>query len=157
VPIGTKANGLDGFDTVLAFNTPLQVKHLQNLIDLQKDKTYDYSGRDNKSESRFGSGECAIFLTSSGYYATAKGTAKFDFTSAPMRITRMLRAHRMNSIIGGASLWVIGRQEARGIQRGGEVLHFPFRHRPPGQTASGIRLSADHQGGLREDQSVRVL
>src|SRR6266851_3908325 len=82
VPIGTKANGLDGFDTVLTFNTPLHVKHLQNLIDLQRDKTYDYSGRANASESRFASGECAIFLTSSGYYGTAKGTAKFDFTSA---------------------------------------------------------------------------
>ena len=41
VPIGTKANGLDGFDTELKFNSPLHVKHLQNLIDLQKDKTYD--------------------------------------------------------------------------------------------------------------------
>src|SRR3981189_119909 len=84
VAIGTKANGLDGFDTMLNFNGPLQVKHLQNLIDLQKDKTYDYSGRANAGEARFGSGECAIFLTSSGYYGTAKGTAKFDFTSAPM-------------------------------------------------------------------------
>src|SRR6266404_6851392 len=37
VAIGTKANGLDGFDTELKFNSPLHVKHLQNLIDLQKD------------------------------------------------------------------------------------------------------------------------
>ena len=29
VPIGTKANGLDGLDTVLDFNTPLEVKLLQ--------------------------------------------------------------------------------------------------------------------------------
>jgi sn-glycerol 3-phosphate transport system substrate-binding protein len=66
VPIGSKANGLDGFDTVLEFNSPLHVKHLQNLIDLQKEKVYSYSGRENKSEARFASGECAIFLTSSG-------------------------------------------------------------------------------------------
>src|SRR5256885_17117691 len=38
VPIGTKANGLDGFDTELKFNSPLHVKHLQNLVDLQKEK-----------------------------------------------------------------------------------------------------------------------
>src|ERR1044072_6793106 len=38
VPLSSKANGLDGFDTVLEFNHDLQVKHLQNLIDLQKDK-----------------------------------------------------------------------------------------------------------------------
>ena len=108
VAIGTKANGLDGFDTVLDFNGPLQVKHLQNLIDLQKDKTYDYSGRANASESRFASGECAIFLTSSGYYATAKGTAKFDFTSAPMPYYPDAAGAPQNSIIGGASLWVMG-------------------------------------------------
>src|SRR6201991_195663 len=84
VPIGTKANGLDGFDTVLEFNTPLETKLLENLVELQKDKSYDYSGRTNTGEGRFTSGECPMFMTSSGYYATAKGTAKFDFTSAPM-------------------------------------------------------------------------
>ena len=108
VPIGSKANGLDGFDTELKFNSPLHVKHLQNLIDLQKDKTYDYSGRASAGEGRFGSGECAIFLTSSGYYATAKGTAKFDFTSAPMPYYPDVAGAPQNSIIGGASLWVMG-------------------------------------------------
>jgi sn-glycerol 3-phosphate transport system substrate-binding protein len=108
VPIGSKANGLDGFDTELKFNTPLHVKHLQTLIDLQKDKTYDYSGRANASESRFSSGECPIFLTSSGYYASAKGTAKFNFTSAPMPYYPDVAGAPQNSIIGGASLWVMG-------------------------------------------------
>src|ERR1700722_1661779 len=32
VPIGSKANGLDGFDTVLEFNTPLETKLLENLV-----------------------------------------------------------------------------------------------------------------------------
>jgi sn-glycerol 3-phosphate transport system substrate-binding protein len=108
VAIGTKANGLDGFDTVLKFNSPLHIKHLQNLIDLQKDKTYDYAGRTNAGEARFGSGECPIFLTSSGYYATAKSTAKFAFTSAPMPYYPDVAGAPQNSIIGGASLWVMG-------------------------------------------------
>jgi sn-glycerol 3-phosphate transport system substrate-binding protein len=108
VPIGTKMNGLDGFDTVLKFNSPLHVKHLQNLVDLQKDKTYDYAGRANAGEARFGSGECAIFLTSIGYYGTAKSTAKFDFTAAPMPYYPDVAGAPQNSIIGGASLWVMG-------------------------------------------------
>src|SRR4029079_3542255 len=83
-PLSSKANGLDGFDTVLEFNHDLQVKHLQNLIDLQKDKTYDYSGRTNTGEGRFTSGECAIFLTSSGFFGNVKANAKFDWTNAPM-------------------------------------------------------------------------
>ena len=37
LPISSKANGLDGFDTQLEFNGALQVKHLQTLVELQKD------------------------------------------------------------------------------------------------------------------------
>jgi sn-glycerol 3-phosphate transport system substrate-binding protein len=108
VPIGTKGNGLDGFDTELKFNSPLHIKHLQTLIELQKDKTYDYSGRNSASEGRFSSGECPIFLTSSGFYATARNSAKFDFVSAPMPYYPDVTGAPQNSIIGGASLWVMG-------------------------------------------------
>jgi len=108
VPMATKANGLDGFDTEMKFNSPLHVKHLQNLIDLQKDKTYDYSGRDSKSEGRFTSGECAIFLNSSGFYGNVKANAKFDYTSVPMPYYPDVAGAPQNSIIGGASLWVMG-------------------------------------------------
>jgi sn-glycerol 3-phosphate transport system substrate-binding protein len=112
IPMATKANGLDGFDTEMKFNSPAHVKHLQNLIDLQKDKTYDYSGRDSKSEGRFTSGECAIFLTSSGFYGNVKANAKFDFTSAPMPYYPDVQGAPQNSIIGGASLWVMGGKSA---------------------------------------------
>jgi len=108
VPIGTKGNGLDGFETELKFNSPLHIKHLETLIELQKDKTYDYSGRNSASEGRFSSGECPIFLTSSGYYATARNSAKFDFVSVPMPYYPDVTGAPQNSIIGGASLWVMG-------------------------------------------------
>jgi sn-glycerol 3-phosphate transport system substrate-binding protein len=107
-PLSTKANGLDGFDTVLAFNHDLQVKHLANLIELQKDKTYDYSGRTNTGEGRFTSGECPIFLTSSGFFGNVKANAKFDWTNAPMPYYPDAKGAPQNSIIGGASLWVMG-------------------------------------------------
>jgi sn-glycerol 3-phosphate transport system substrate-binding protein len=108
VPIGTKANGLDGFDTELKINSPLHVKHLQNLVDLQKDKTYDYSGRTNTGEGRFTSGECPIFLTSSAFFGNVRNNAKFDFGNAPMPIYPDQPGAPQNSIIGGASLWVMG-------------------------------------------------
>jgi len=157
VPMGTKANGLDGFDTELKFNSPLHVKHLQNLVDLQKDKTFDYSGRDSRSEGRFTSGECAIFLNSSGFYGNVKANAKFDYASAPMpyypeRPGRSAELdHRRRIPVGH------GRQDACGIQGRGQVLHLPVRHGPPGQAAPGIGLPADHQGGLREDQGCGLL
>ena len=108
VPIGSKANGLDGFDTVLDFNTPLHIKHLQTLVELQKDKTYDYSGRTNTGEGRFTSGECPIFLTSSGFFGNVKGNAKFEWRNAPMPYYPDVAGAPQNSIIGGASLWVMG-------------------------------------------------
>src|SRR6201991_1489110 len=108
VPLSTKANGLDGFDTVLDFNGPLQVKHLQTLIDLQKDKTYDYSGRTNAGEGRFTSGECPLFLTSSAFFGNVKSQAKFAWTNAPMPYYPDEKGAPQNSIIGGASLWVMG-------------------------------------------------
>jgi sn-glycerol 3-phosphate transport system substrate-binding protein len=112
VPLATKANGLDGFDTELKFNAPLQVKHLQNLIDLQKDKTFDYSGRSNAGEGRFTSGECPIFLTSSAFFGNIKANAKFDFGAAAMPYYPDAPGAPQNSIIGGASLWVMGGKSA---------------------------------------------
>jgi len=108
VSLSTKANGLDGFDTVLNFNGPLHVKHLEKLAELQKDKTYDYSGRTNTGEGRFTSGECPIFLTSSAFFGNVRANAKFDFGNAPMPYYADQKGAPQNSIIGGASLWVMG-------------------------------------------------
>jgi len=112
LPLATKANGMEGFDTVLEFNSPLHVKHLENLVELQKDKTYDYSGRTNTGEGRFTSGECPIFLTSSGFFGNVKANAKFDWANAPMPYYPDAAGAPQNSIIGGASLWVMGGKKA---------------------------------------------
>jgi sn-glycerol 3-phosphate transport system substrate-binding protein len=120
LPLATKANGMDGFDTVLKFNSPTHVKHLQNLVNLQKDNTYSYSGRTNTGEGRFTSGECAIFLTSSGFFANVRKNAKFAFGNARMPYYPEVRGAPQNSIIGGASLWVMGGkspQEYKGVAK----------------------------------------
>jgi sn-glycerol 3-phosphate transport system substrate-binding protein len=124
VPLASKANGLDGFDTKLEFNGPLQVKHLQNLIDLQKDKTYDYSGRTNTGEGRFTSGECPLFLTSSAFFGNVKSQAKFAWTNAPMPYYPDVTGAPQNSIIGGASLWVMSGKTPEEYQGVAKFLGF---------------------------------
>ncbi len=112
IPLSTKANGLDGFDTVLEISNPLTVRHLTNLVALQKDHTYDYSGRTSDGEGRFTSGECPLFLTSSAFYGNVKANAKFEFTAAPMPYYPDVPGAPQNAIIGGASLWVMGGKSA---------------------------------------------
>ena len=112
VPLATKSNGMDGFDTELKFNSPLHLKLLKTLVELKKDKTFDYSGRTNTGEGRFTSGECPIFLTSSGFFGNVKANAKFDFGMAPLPYYPDAAGAPQNSIIGGASLWVMSGRSA---------------------------------------------
>jgi sn-glycerol 3-phosphate transport system substrate-binding protein len=120
LPIGTKANGLGGLDTELKFNGPFQIRHLQNLVDAQKDKMFDYGGRETQPDGKFSSGECAMALNSSGYYGTAKANAKFAFGVAMMPYYPDVPGAPQNSIIGGASLWVMANkkpEEYKGIAK----------------------------------------
>ncbi|MBT8369991.1 MAG: extracellular solute-binding protein, partial [Deltaproteobacteria bacterium] len=73
-PFGTKANGFQGLDTEFTFNSPLHVKHVQNLADWQKDKIFVYGGRRNKGNAKFSSGEVAMYTESSAGYAGFKKT-----------------------------------------------------------------------------------
>ena len=124
IPLATKGNGIDGFDTELKINSPVHVRHLQNLMDLQKTKTFDYSGRTNTGEGRFTSGECPVMLTSSGFYGNVKANAKFDWANAPMPYYPDVAGAPQNSTLGGASLWVMGGK--KGDEYKGVAKFFTF-------------------------------
>jgi sn-glycerol 3-phosphate transport system substrate-binding protein len=123
-PLATKGNGIDGFDAALTLNSPLFVRQLANLAELQKTKVFDYSGRTNSGEGRFSSGECAIELTSSGFYGTAKANAKFAWGNAPMPYYPDVAGAPQNSTLGGASLWVMGGKS--GAEYKGVAKFFAF-------------------------------
>jgi sn-glycerol 3-phosphate transport system substrate-binding protein len=119
-PIATRSNGLDGYDAELVFNGPLQVRHLQNLVDLQRAGVFEYNDRINRGESRFISGDCAIFLTSSSLYGKVAAAARFDWTVAPMPYYPDVVAEPQNAILGGGSLYVMQGKtpdEYRGVAR----------------------------------------
>ncbi len=110
--IGTKANGMDGFDTEFQINSPLYVNHLTNLANLQKEGVFSYSGRTNTGEGRFTSGECPIFLTSSAFFGNVRANAKFEWANTVMPYYPEVAGAPQNAIIGGASLWVMGGKNA---------------------------------------------
>ena len=107
VPLATKANGMAGLDAELKINSPLHVKHVQALMDMQKEGTFKYGGRDAAGDALFPSGECAMIHASSGNRARFLREAKFEWGAAMLPYWPGTPNAPKNSIIGGASFWVM--------------------------------------------------
>ncbi|WP_431855785.1 sn-glycerol-3-phosphate ABC transporter substrate-binding protein UgpB [Azospirillum sp.] len=107
VPFATQDNGFKGLNAELKINTPLHVKHLQTLIDMQKDGLFKYAGRDNAPDALFPAGECAMQMASSGLRLRITKEAKFAWGAAMLPYWPEVKDAPKNSIIGGASFWVM--------------------------------------------------
>ena len=88
-------------------NAPAFTKHLTRLVDMQKDGTFRYAGRDDAPNGQFFSGEAAISFMSSGSRGDVVKNSKFKWLEAPLPYDQELIAAPLNSIIGGASLWTM--------------------------------------------------
>jgi sn-glycerol 3-phosphate transport system substrate-binding protein len=128
VPIGTKDNGMGGTDTEFKINSPLHVKHLTMLSELAKKGEFTYAGRGNQAEAKFSSGECAMLTSSTGAQANIRRTAKFDWSVNFIPYHDDVKGAPQNSIIGGASLWVMGGKTNNAYR--GVAKFFEFLSRP---------------------------
>jgi sn-glycerol 3-phosphate transport system substrate-binding protein len=108
LPIGTKENGIGGTDTEFKINSPMHVRHLTMLGDMSKKGLFTYAGRQNQAEAKFSSGECAMLTSSSGAQANIRRNAKFEWSVNFIPYHDDIKGAPQNSIIGGASLWVMG-------------------------------------------------
>jgi sn-glycerol 3-phosphate transport system substrate-binding protein len=121
IAFGTKGNGRDGVDAALtAANNPLLVRQVQTLVDMQKDKSFDYGGRSNDAAAKFISGECAMLTQSSGGLGAITQGAKFQFGVGQLPYWPDVKGAPFASTIGGASLWVFNapnrsEREFRGV------------------------------------------
>jgi len=118
VPFATQANGFRGMDAELAFNSPLHVRHISNMAEWQKSGIFSYGGRRSDSAPKFYSGECAMYMNSSAAYAGVSANSDFEFGVAMLPYYDDVAAAPQNSIIGGATLWVLrGKPQAeyRGV------------------------------------------
>jgi sn-glycerol 3-phosphate transport system substrate-binding protein len=111
-PFATKDNGFAGLDTELAFNSPLQVAHIQAMGDWAKDGKFIYTGRRNEGGANFRAGDCALFTESSAGYAGISSEAQFEFAVRPLPYWEGAEGAPQNTIIGGASLWVMTGHES---------------------------------------------
>jgi sn-glycerol 3-phosphate transport system substrate-binding protein len=75
--------------------------------DWAKDGKFFYAGRRNEGGANFRAGECALFTESSAGYAGISKEAQFEFAVRPLPYWEGTEGAPQNTIIGGASLWVM--------------------------------------------------
>lgn len=128
VAIGTEQNGMASLATRLEISNPVTERHWTALADWQKTKVFDYGGRQSKADPKFFSGECAMLIGSSAARAGILANAKFEVGYAMMPYWPQVAGAPQNSIIGGASLWVLNgrpKEEYRGVAK-----FFAFLSKP---------------------------
>jgi sn-glycerol 3-phosphate transport system substrate-binding protein len=133
LPIGTKENGIAGTDTQFTINSPLHVAHIQMLGDFAKNGWFTYAGRKNEAEAKFFSGECAMLTSSSAAQANIRKNAKFDFSVNFLPYNDSIKGAPQNSIIGGASLWVLAGKKP--VEYKGVAQFFKYISQPELQAA----------------------
>ncbi len=124
----TKNNGFGGLDARLAFNSPLHVRHIENLANMSKQGLLVYKGRGNAADATFVSGECAMFTGSSGLYGNLKRNAKFGFGISALPYYPDVPGAPQNTVIGGASLWVMSGKKAPEYK--GVAAFFDYLSKP---------------------------
>jgi len=137
VEFATKGNGLQGLDARLKVNSPLHVRHIENLANMAKQGLFIYKGRGNVPEASFVSGECAMINTSSGFYGNVAKNAKFAYGLAPLPYYQDVAGAPQNTVIGGASLWVMSGKKPAEYK--GVAKFFSFISTPEVQSASHKR------------------
>jgi sn-glycerol 3-phosphate transport system substrate-binding protein len=108
VPVASNNNGYDGLDTELLFNTTLHVKYME---DVQRWLTEGYAmlrtqAAGKTARDSFVEGECSIFFSSIADHNTIhKLTPAFGWDV--QIIPTYEGVERKNTVVGGASLWVL--------------------------------------------------
>jgi sn-glycerol 3-phosphate transport system substrate-binding protein len=134
VEYATKRNGFNGLDTRLAFNTPLHVRHIENLANMAQQGLFVYKGRDNKADATYVSGECAMTTGSSALYGAVKRNAKFTGGIGTLPYYPDVPGAPQNTVIGGASLWALSGKKPAEVK--GVALFFKYLSDPQVQAKS---------------------
>lgn len=119
IEFASKANGYKGLDTELMINNPLVVSHIERLSEWAKDKRFMYGGQKYQGpKAEFIAQNVAVYIDSvSGIAKLKSGVSDFKWDAAPLPVEASMK-NPQNSIIGGASLWVLtghSKEEYKGV------------------------------------------
>lgn len=106
-PYASDENGYQPGTPQLLLNTPFFLKHLNNFKQWENEGVFVYGGRYSKAVPLFSTKQVAFYLDSSSELSTIKNIAKFNFGVAPLPYYGDVKGAPHNSLVGGASLWVL--------------------------------------------------
>lgn len=130
-PFGTLENGFGGMGAEFTFNNPVVVQHWENLKKWSDEGLFQYAGPAGGADAKpkFYAQECAIFMGSSASRAGVIANSKdFEVGFAPLPYYDDVIAEPKNSIIGGATLWVL--QGKTPEEYKGVATFFTFLQKP---------------------------
>ena len=119
LPFASRADGYEGLDCVLEFNSPQVIAHVAQLKEWMKDKRFLYGGQKYQGpKAEFIAQNAAVYIDSiSGIAKLKKAVKDFTWDVAPLPVESWM-THPQNSIIGGASNWVLAghsQEEYKGV------------------------------------------
>ena len=126
IPVASNNNGYDGLDTELLYNTTLHVKHMENIkrwMDEGLSELKTTAGGVNSIDS-FAQNICSFAMNSiashSSVHLKAVDGLKWDVAILPV----YEGTARMNSVVGGASLWVLSGKSEEEYRGAAEYMKF---------------------------------
>jgi sn-glycerol 3-phosphate transport system substrate-binding protein len=132
-PVATRNNGFTGTDVKLNFNSELLIRHVSLLSSWMKSGLFIYAGRYNAAETKFHEGECAMLTSSSVAYPSIARNARFAVGVGPLPYYDEFKGAPFNTVVGGASLWVMAGKKPAEYK--GVAKFFSFLSRPEVQAA----------------------
>ncbi|KUI97314.1 sn-glycerol-3-phosphate ABC transporter substrate-binding protein UgpB [Vibrio sp. MEBiC08052] len=121
IPMATENNGFGGLNTKFEFNTKPFVNHINQMAQWAKIGVFKYGGRQSDAMPLFYTQECAMSMGSSAGLAGIKENMKgIDVGVAQLPYDSHVIKSPQNTIIGGASLWVLrghSKAEYKGVAK----------------------------------------
>ncbi len=119
IAFASKSNGYEGLDCELVVNNPKVVAHITRLKEWIGDKRFMYGGQKYQGpKAEFLAQNAAFYMDSiSGIAKLKKAVKDFKWDAAPLPVESWMTKPQ-NSIIGGASLWVLtghSKEEYKGV------------------------------------------
>lgn len=126
VPIATNNNGYDGLDSELVFNTTVHVQHMENLKRWMDDGLLQIRTSQGGLNARdsFAQGECSFYFGSIASHATVHSVATQDLDWSVAMLPVYEGYARHNTVVGGASLWVLSKKSEAEYRGAAAYLSF---------------------------------